>query len=209
MRVDILLVKLKWDVSTQHLINIHVRWWRVGTKLHSNNHLPSCKSSRTGRAGSSISGGELNGWMRGMLSLSLRPHTSLLRPGSRLQTSLPSLPCEGTGLVWRALTATTSRVTSLHCHTSLQSEWPLHPHRCAVSDCFFSEGWNMAVLTIDWFKSKCRHWKIQWISMWTCEQMSGLSGKTVHTTWMDKTDIYFGKSRTKTCMQKLMGHWSL
>lgn len=137
MRCRYLLFKSKWDVDTEHLINIHVRQWGVATKYHSNNHPfsnPRQKSSlcREKRQCQNppVFRHNLHGQDEQLLDLGWRvnrvEHCFCLTLAHHrsprlifLHTSLSSFPCEGTGLVWHGLTATTSRVTLLHHHT----EW--------------------------------------------------------------------------------------
>lgn len=121
--------------------------------------------------------------------------------GSFLQTSFPptdqsvsqSVPplclslAKGTGLMWRGLTSTTSHVTLLHHHTSLQKH-PLPPHACAAAaavvaavaaaaaaDSLFSRGMKHGSAHI-YVQTQAS--EVQWISMWTCEDTRRLLDDT-------------------------------
>lgn len=131
-------------------------------KFHSNNHRIH-RSSDTIFADRRTSGSWI--WCGKLKSRTARhlfpfqPHMSMLAAAHFSQTSPLSFPFKGTGLVWQRLIATTSCVTLSHCHTRLQNEYILPPHRCAVSASFLTackHGSAHGSL----FRSKRRHWRV-------------------------------------------------
>lgn len=111
------------------------------------------------------------------------------------------LPCEGTGLMWRGLTATTGRVTFWHRHANLQNHFSFSS---TLPDRLFWFFFFRRAETRQCSKSKVRTQalKIQWISMWTWKDMRRLSGQV---QWMDRTDISNDEhinNRSLICMFK-------
>lgn len=95
-----------------------------------------------------------------------------LAPGSHLQMSVSSSPMQkAPGSCGKRQEADDNKgrrsaPSSLRC--SAES---------GVFLLLYEKGWHAAVQAPHCFRCKRRHWKVQWISMWTCEDTRRLSGK--------------------------------
>lgn len=181
-----------------------LRQLRAATEFHSNNHpvsrqrenavsrsaLHPRQSSGTWRAAPLSQVAILKGWAWGMLFLLSPPHITA-HSGSFLQTSLQSCPMQRH---WAHVTRVDRQwpAVSLCCIVTpvRRITCPLPPHRCAVACSLILGGLKHSSAHTLLFWVQMQALKIQWISMWTCEDMKRLSGNKLHANWMDEADIY-------------------
>lgn len=98
-----------------------------------------------------------------------------LGPGSHLQMSVSSSPMQKAPGSCGKRQTTTSGAALPHRHCAALQNQASSSSGGVQFD--YEKGWHAAVQAPHCFRCKRRHCKVQWISMWTCEDTRRLSGK--------------------------------